>query len=107
MHLVPAPRHRLVVLPWVRRAAQRFILPDWVAITIGPLILSWRRLNAPELAHELAHVRQWRRHGMRFIPRYLAASRRAASAGGDGYRDNEYEVEARAAAEEVRRFTPI
>jgi hypothetical protein len=107
MHRGTAPRHRLVVLPFVRRAAQRFILPDWVAITIGPLIFSWRRLDPSELAHELTHVRQWRQHGLRFILRYLAASRRAASAGGDGYRDNEFEVEARAAAEAARRITPI
>lgn len=97
-----APGHRLVVLPWLRAPARRLIMPNWLAITIGPLIVSWRPLDAPELAHELAHVRQWRRNGLLFIVRYLLASRRAARTGGDGYRDNAYEIEARAAAEAAR-----
>lgn len=78
------------------------MMPDWVAITIGRHIISWRTLDDVELAHELAHVAQWRAHGLRFIPRYLAASRQAASGGGDRYRDNAYEVSARAAEEVVR-----
>ena len=77
-------------------------MPDWLAITIGPVVLAWRDLDSVELAHELAHVRQWRQHGVLFIPRYFLASRRAARAGGDRYRDNVFEVEARA-AEEVAR----
>ena len=100
------PWHRVIVLPWLRRPAQRLILPDWLAITLGPLILAWRALDPAELAHELAHVRQWRRHGLRFIPRYLLASRRAARAGADGYRDNPFEIEAGAAADAVRRAGP-
>jgi hypothetical protein len=99
----PAVRHRLIVLPWLRRPAQRLIMADWLAITIGPLILAWRPLDQVELAHELAHVAQWRRHGLRFIPRYLRASSRAANAGRDRYRDNVFEVRARAAAEAARR----
>ena len=47
------------------------------------------------------HVRQWYANGLRFIPRYLAESRRAAAGGGDRYRDNRFEVEARAAADAV------
>lgn len=81
---------------------QRLVLPDWLAITIGPLILTWRELDAAELAHELTHVRQWRRHGIAFVPRYLRASAAAAADGGDRYRDNEFEREARRAAENVR-----
>ena len=70
--------------------------------------LSWRGDPAafsgvPEffIAHELAHVRQWREHGLMFIPRYLAASAAAARAGGDRYHDNPFEVEARAAEESI------
>ena len=81
---------------------QRLVLPDWLAITVGPLIVAWRELDAAELAHELTHVRQWRRHGIAFIPRYLRASAAAAARGGDRYRDNEFEREARLAAGAVR-----
>ena len=102
------PLHRHLVIPWIRPLAQRFILPDWLAITIGRLIISWRPLDAVELAHELAHVRQWQRHGLLFIARYLAASRKAAKAGLDRYRENEFEIEARAAEEAVRSgLTPV
>jgi hypothetical protein len=87
-------------VPWLRAAGQRWLMADWLAITIGPLILAWRPLSQRELAHELAHVRQWRRHGPMFIPRYLLASHRAARAGGDRYRDNAFEIEARRAAGE-------
>lgn len=96
------PSYRLVVLPWLRVFGRRFLLPDWLAITIGPLVLSWRTLDPAELAHELTHVRHWRSHGLLFIPRYLLASQRAAAAGGDRYRDNVFELEARAAEAAVR-----
>ncbi|MEP7378506.1 MAG: hypothetical protein ABI725_02990 [Chloroflexota bacterium] len=94
-----APAHRLIVLPFLRRLGARLFMPDWLAITIGHWIFAWRPLDATELAHELAHVRQWRANGLRFIPRYVGESRRAAAAGGDRYRDNRFEVEARAAGE--------
>jgi hypothetical protein len=100
------PAHRCIVWPWLRPLGQRFIFPSWLAITIGPLIFSWRKLNEPELAHELQHVRQWHTNGLRYIPRYLGASRAAKKAGGDRYWDNQYEVEARAAADAVRNRTP-
>jgi len=100
--LPAAPRHRCIVWPWIRALAQRLIMPEWLAITIGPLIISWRPLNEVELAHELEHVRQWRRHGLRFIRRYFAASDEALKAGGHRYHDNIFEVEARAAEELVR-----
>lgn len=84
---------------------QRFVLPNWTAITIGSRIFAWRALDEPELAHELAHVRQWRRYGLSFIVRYLAASQRAARAGGDRYHDNVFEREAAEAADAARRRT--
>jgi hypothetical protein len=96
------PAHRCIVWPWLRPLGQRFIFRSWLAITIGPLIFSWRRLDAAELAHELEHVRQWRSNGLRYIPRYFAASRAASKAGKDRYWDNAFEVEARAAADRQR-----
>lgn len=92
------PRYRVHVVPATRRIGRLF-LPGWLAITIGRDIWTWRPLAVPELEHELCHVRQWQRHGLRFIPRYLRASWRAWRAGGDAYRDNAFEVAARRAAE--------
>ena len=82
---------------------QRFVLPNWTAITIGSRIFAWRELDEYELAHELKHVEQWRRHGIRFIPRYMSASSAAKKAGGDRYRDNEFEREAMETEEKLRR----
>jgi len=91
------PSFRLHVVPASRRVGGLF-LPGWLAITVGRDILSWRDLTGPELAHELCHVRQWQRYGLRFIPRYLRASWRAWRGGGDPYRDNAFEIAARRAA---------
>jgi hypothetical protein len=96
------PAHRCVVLPWIKSLGQRIFIPSWLAITIGPVIFSWRPLDKVELAHELQHVRQWQKYGLSYIPRYFAASNAAVKAGGDRYWDNAFEVEARAAAEKVR-----
>lgn len=98
-----APRYRLIVIPWLRRPAHRLILPNWLAITLGRLIISWRPLNDRELAHELAHVLQWQRHGLLYPLLYFRASRRAQAAGLDRYRDNAFEIEARAAEEGVKQ----
>lgn len=81
---------------------QRLVLPNWAAITIGRSIFAWRELTPVELAHELKHVEQWARHGVRFIPMYLRASWKAARAGRDRYWDNRFEKEAFAAAEKER-----
>jgi hypothetical protein len=96
------PEHRVIVLPFLRRIGNRFVLPGWLAITVWRFIFAWRPLDDVELAHELAHVRQWNANGWSYIPRYLAESRRASKNGGDRYRDNRFEVEARAAADAVR-----
>ena len=95
-------RHRVVVLPWLRRPGSR-LLPDWLAITIGPLILTWRPLTDAELEHELEHVRQWHRHGVTFPLRYWTESLRARRAGRRWYHDNRFEAEARTAAERIAR----
>ena len=88
------PAHRTHVWPWLKGPGQRFLLPTWLAITIWHDIFSWRRLDECELAHELCHVRQWNANGIRYVPRYLAASRAAKAAGKDSYRDNPFEAEA-------------
>lgn len=92
-----APPHRIHVLPWLRGLGGRVLLPDWLAITIGHDIWCWRQLDEVELAHELCHVRQWERYGLRFMARYALASWVATRAGGHWYRDNAFEVAARAA----------
>ncbi len=73
---------------------QKTVLPNWLAITIGKRIYSWRNLDDAELAHELTHVKQWQRHGLTFPLRYWSASRAASKSGGDRYRDNQFEREA-------------
>lgn len=88
---------RVHVWPWLRRPGSR-LLPDWLAITIGRHIFAWRAMNQRETAHEMAHVRQWQAHGWRFPIAYLAESLRARRAGRHWYRDNRFELEARAAA---------
>ena len=92
------PAHRLHVLPGIRRIGGRLLLPDWLAITVGRDIVSWRPLNEVELAHELEHVRQWDRYGVLFVARYARASWRARSADLHWYRDNAFEVVAREVA---------
>jgi hypothetical protein len=97
MTMPEAPRHRVRVWPWLHRPGT--VLPrDWLAITLGGQILAWRPLTDVELAHELEHVRQWRHHGLAFPVRYLLAGWAAQRAGRNWYRDNPFEIEARAAA---------
>ncbi len=94
-------RHRVVVVPWLRRVGS-LALRDWLAITIGRTVFAWRGLSEAELEHELEHVRQWGRLGIRYPLAYVAESVRARRAGGRWYHDNRYEVEARAAARAKR-----
>jgi hypothetical protein len=97
------PPHRVLVVPMLKPIAQRLIMPNWLAITIGRLIFAWRQLDEAELAHELVHVRQWSENGFfRYIVRYMQESSRASAAGGDRYRDNKFEAEAYAEEERVR-----
>ena len=94
---------RLYVRPVLRRIGDRLLVRGWLAITIGTRIVSWRALDSVELAHELEHVRHWQRHGaVGFVARYGLASLRAIIDGGDWYRDNVFEREAREAAQRAR-----
>jgi hypothetical protein len=95
-------RHRVHVWPWLRRIGS-LVLSDWLAITIGSRIFAWRELSETELAHELAHARQWERHGALFPLVYLAESLRTRRAGRRWYHDNRFEREARAMAARIRR----
>jgi hypothetical protein len=72
------------------------------AITLGHIIIACDEATATRLRrHEHAHVRQYERWGVLFPLAYLLASALAAIKGGDAYRDNVFEVEARRA--EARR----
>jgi hypothetical protein len=94
-------RHRVVTWPWLRGVGG-LVLRDWLAITIGRTVFAWRALTDDELEHELEHVRQWGRLGMRYPLAYFAESLRARRAGRRWYRDNRFEAEARAAARRKR-----
>jgi len=94
--------HRVVVLPWLRLVGP-LLLRDWLAITIGRTIFAWRALNDTELEHELEHVRQWGRMGLRFPIAYMAESLRARRAGKRWYHDNRFEADARTAADTRRQ----
>jgi hypothetical protein len=88
-------RIRVHVRPRLRRVGA-LLLRNWLAITLGSHVWAWRRLDEREMAHELAHARQWRRHGARFALLYLRAALRAWRSGGHWYRDNAFEREASA-----------
>ena len=90
--------YRLHVHPALRLLG-RILLPNWLAITLGRQIFAWRPLTEAELAHELAHVAQWARSGFTFPIVYGLASARARRAGKSWYQDNQFEVEARKAAD--------
>ena len=94
-------RHRVVTWPWLRGIGG-LVLRDWLAITIGRTVFAWRALTDDELEHELEHVRQWGRLGVRYPLAYFAESLRARRVGGRWYHDNRFETEARAAARRKR-----
>lgn len=71
------------------------------AITLGHVILG---LDANQLqalrAHERVHVRQCERWGVLFLPAYLLAGLWQAARGRGAHRDNPFERQARAQADE-------
>ena len=103
----PIPPHRVHVHPALRGIGSRLLLPDWLAITLGRHIVTWRPLAPDELAHELEHVRQWDRYGARFLARYLRASFRSWRAGAGWYHGNAFETSARRAAARSRPASVI
>ena len=76
---------------WPRRFGWRYR-----AITFGHVVLSIDELDQATLAHEIAHVRQYERFGPFFIPAYLLAGAFTRVRGRHHYRDNPFEVAARA-----------
>ncbi|MBA2264626.1 MAG: hypothetical protein H0W10_08190 [Chloroflexi bacterium] len=94
--------HRVVVVPGLRRLGS-LAINDWLAITIGGTIFTWRALTDAELEHELEHVRQWHRHGPLFPAVYLTESLRTRRAGKRWYHDNRFEHDARKAASRLER----
>ena len=75
-----------------------------LAMTLGHIVIG-RSEHAMELtrAHERVHVRQSERWGPFFIPAYFLAGLIAILRGGNGYRDNHFESEARVATRALRR----
>lgn len=75
-----------------------------VAITLGHVVVGVSRAALAETrAHERAHVRQFERWGVLLLVLYPLAGVFAWVRGGHPYRDNLFECEARAAAEDARR----
>lgn len=72
------------------------------AITFGHVVLSVDDLDPDTLDHELVHVRQYELWGPLFVPAYLVASVRAVLSGRHHYRDNHFELAARAATRRRR-----
>jgi hypothetical protein len=73
------------------------------AITLGHVVLAthakqmgWSRV------HERAHVRQYERWGLLFVPVYLVEAIRVLLRGGNAYADNKYEKEAREAERQAK-----
>ncbi|MES2305014.1 MAG: hypothetical protein V4558_05880 [Gemmatimonadota bacterium] len=77
-----------------------------VAMTLGHVVIA---IDADTLErtrlHERVHVAQTERWGFLFPAAYLAASARIALQGGDPYRDNPFEAEARAGETPARNST--
>ena len=78
-----------------------------VAMTLGHVVVA---IDAETLAqtrvHERIHVAQTERWGLFFPVAYLAAAAVIALRGGDPYRDNPFEQEARAAESTVATPPP-
>ncbi|MDQ3954666.1 MAG: DUF4157 domain-containing protein [Actinomycetota bacterium] len=66
------------------------------AITLGHVVLAVDEPDDRLLRHELVHVAQFERWGPLMGPAYLVAALRARAKGGHPYRDNRFEVAARA-----------
>lgn len=68
------------------------------AITFGHVVLSVDEVDDELLEHELVHVGQYERWGVLLWPAYALASLWAKLRGGDAYRDNHFEKQAREAS---------
>jgi hypothetical protein len=86
---------------WPRRLGWRYR-----AITFGHVVLAVNELDDHTFEHELVHVRQYERWGPLYMPAYVVASLVARVRGGHLYRDNAFEVAARAGAAASRHSEP-
>ena len=76
-------------------------------IVFGHVILAVTREELAEIgAHERVHVRQYERWGPLFFPLYGASSLWQLARGRSSYRDNHFEVEARALARDASLGIP-
>lgn len=84
---------------WLGRRAARGVGPfNVLAITLGHVVLgSSAEVLALLRVHEQAHVRQYERWGLMFVPAYLASSLWQLLCGRHPYRDNWFERAAFAA----------
>lgn len=78
---------------WPRKLGWRYR-----AITLGHVVLAVDELDDHTFQHELVHVRQYEHWGPLYMPAYVLASVMALLRGGHLYRDNRFEVAARAGA---------
>jgi hypothetical protein len=93
----------LALLPWLACGAR---LP-FEAITLGHVVLARSpRAMARWRDHERAHVRQCERWGPLFFAAYLAAGAWQWLCRRSAYRDNPFEVQARAAELTAGDFAP-
>ena len=79
------------------------------AMTFGSTVVASRRLDDALVAHELAHVRQYRRFGPLYLGLYLLGAAWGAVRRGQSYLGNPFEIEAMEAArrETARRDGPL
>lgn len=85
--------------PLLRWALRRLVplAGGAAAVTFGHVVLGTdARALERTRAHERVHVRQYERWGPLFLPAYLLAGAHAWLRGGHPYRDNRFEIEARA-----------
>ena len=80
---------------WPRKLGWKFS-----AITLGHVVLSVEDIGDEMMRHELIHVGQYERWGPFMLPAYLGASVVAVARGRHYYRDNRFEIAARATPKE-------
>jgi hypothetical protein len=76
------------------------------AQTLGCYVFARGPIPPETLAHEVEHIRQWRRFGPLYLPAYFAASVVALFGSGHPYADNWFEVAARRRAQRDVADTP-
>lgn len=78
--------------------AARYLDRQWMRVhaqTLGRYVFARERLSEATVAHELEHVRQWRRFGPVYLPLYFVSSTAALLRGRRPYWDNRFEEDAR------------